>query len=639
MATLPTPNDPATQGTWGAMLNAYLDENFTAIRTSLDALTANLPSTTLSVNVSGNTIVLAWTGVTGATGYLVGRDGVDQYGTQGSTVFVEPNVASKEFANLSYGTEYTFTVQPVPGRATTVKATTTAAPTGSADTTLSVQGGDAQATVTWTPVTGATGYLVGRDGTDNGGTGPWSTIDPPSATSRSFLSLLNGTLYTIYVEPQGTGKPAYPTTGHGRKTITVTPAAAAPPAGQTVVSTGTITNTSIQLNWTAVSGATGYLVGRNGVDASGSGAFQTTIPAGTLTYTFSNLVSGNGYTLFCTPQPGGQKKEITTATTVTTTDPGTPPTGSGTSWLSGWSGGTDNATLRAQAATFRGEPLEYQRRWFDGPNLLAVGSYMQSDYTSQGYTGWVDLAIGGPGGSRPSWAQSASGAFDATWRTQCQQIHANWGNLAGVTLSMAHELNGNWYEWSVTAASAPYFRDAWKRFSAIVQTELKDKGRNVKTCLNYGAGQNNVEVIWPGNAYVDVVGVDIYDAFQPTPTGNIRTQADWDGYVNRTTGDGSPWGPGAWTTFATAKGKPLLYPEWGISPSPSYDFDNPFWIQKMYDYFKSIAPASKTNPAAGKLLGEMYFMAGGWTSTIWPNTSAKPLSAAKMQALKWGSTL
>ena len=72
--------------------------------------------------------------------------------------------------------------------------------------TLTVEPGDGQARLTWT-VTGATdtitGYQVGRDGTDTGGYGPWSTIDPPTTRERTFLALRNGAVYTLSVAALG----------------------------------------------------------------------------------------------------------------------------------------------------------------------------------------------------------------------------------------------------------------------------------------------------------------------------------------------------------------------------------------------------------------------------------------------------
>lgn len=612
------------------------------VLTRLSALENSGPSTTLSVAVSGNSITLSWAGVTAATGYLVGRDGVDLYGTQGVTEQVSAATLSRTFADLEYGTEYTFTVQPLPnGRMTAIKATTLAPPTTGTDTTVSVVGGDGVATLSWTAVTGATGYLVGRDGVDTSGSGAYQTTDPASATSRVFLALVNGTTYTLFCEPQGTGKPAYPAVGHGRKTITVTPTAAPPDPTQTTVKVTGITNTSLTLSWTAVTGATGYLVGRDGVDSNGSGAYQTTVGSGTLSLTFSYLVPGNGYTLFCTPQPGGQRKEITTATTVDPIDPGTPPAGSGTVWLSGSCGGNDNAAARNGFGTWRGEPQTYIRLWTDDQlsNMLAVGYYMQEKGFSAWTGGTLDLAIGGPNahGTGTTWASAATGSMDSIWRQQCQAIHANWGNLKCVHLSMAHEINGNWFPWSVNLGNLSYYKQAWARYVNIVNQELKAKGRNVKICLNYAAGQPNVEAIYPGTGQVDLIGFDSYDMWMPTPTKNIRTQAEWDAFKVANAGDGSPWGHEAFANWAASKGKPFTIPEWAISASAQFEYDNPFYVQKVYDWLKTRAPADPDNPAPGKCAGEAYF--NTWNQCqIWP-TLSKPLTGAKYQSLKWGSTV
>ncbi len=82
-------------------------------------------------------------------------------------------------------------------------------------TVLTAVAGDGQATLTWTEVPGATGYAVGRDGQDSGGSGPWATVDGAGVRSRVFLHLVNGQPYVLHCEPQGVTSP--------RQTVTVTP--------------------------------------------------------------------------------------------------------------------------------------------------------------------------------------------------------------------------------------------------------------------------------------------------------------------------------------------------------------------------------------------------------------------------------
>src|SRR4051812_23772195 len=57
---------------------------------------------------------------------------------------------------------------------------------------------------------------------------------------------------------------------------------------------------------------------------------------------------------------------------------------------------------------------------------------------------------------------------------------------------------------------------------------------------------------------------------------------------------GGPVGYGAWVKAAVAHGKKLAVSEWGVwdwdGPGP-VDADNPFYIQKMYEFFRANAPS------------------------------------------------
>ena len=163
----------------------------------------SLPDTTVSVtNVTSTTVTLNWTGVAGATGYFVGRDGTDTNGN-GPWSNLDPSSArSRVFISLAPNTTYTFYCEPRPGGARKSIQVTTAID----DTTVFVTNITATtATLNWTSVDGATGYLVGRNGTDSNGNGPWSTTLGSSATSQTFTSLVPNTTYTLYCTPQPGG--------------------------------------------------------------------------------------------------------------------------------------------------------------------------------------------------------------------------------------------------------------------------------------------------------------------------------------------------------------------------------------------------------------------------------------------------
>ena len=145
-------------------------------------------------------------------------------------------------------------------------------------------------------------------------------MNPPSGPGQSKV--------TIKVGKPGTAdcvvtsiQPASAATPSPTSTPTSTPTSSTG-VGTTLSATG-VTATSVTVNWTGVSGATGYIVGRDGVDSRGSGAWSTTDPATARSRTFINLLSGREYTFSVTPTPGGNTRTIKVVTNAMST-----PTGS-----------------------------------------------------------------------------------------------------------------------------------------------------------------------------------------------------------------------------------------------------------------------------------------------------------------------
>lgn len=299
-------------------------------------------------------------------------------------------------------------------------------------------------------------------------------------------------------------------------------------------------------------------------------------------------------------------------------------------WLSGVGDPVVANVVDGGFGRWRGAPCTYARIWADA-SLRDMGEIWGLDrYTAGGWTGTLDIACGGPRDGL-SWRDAAEGRMDAIWTRQCSRIREGWGQLDSVHLSMAHELNGNWYPWSVTAGDVGDFRRAWGRWYGIVQRELVAKGKRAKVCLNLNADTVpgvSVRALLPDAATFDVLGCNFYSMWP-----DLRTQADWDAQKRTTKGDGSPRGLEAWHSFAASIGKPLSFPEWGVNPQSHSD--NPFFVQQMNAFFTSHAPQDARDPAPGEIAGEAYF--NTWaTCQLWP-TSEVPGSAGRYRALRWGS--
>jgi hypothetical protein len=292
--------------------------------------------------------------------------------------------------------------------------------------------------------------------------------------------------------------------------------------------------------------------------------------------------------------------------------------------VSGWSSGACCSGVPNGAfATWRGEAVPIAATWMDSKEAAAALWNMDGEYG--GWSGDLDVAIGAIFAGE-SWGSAASGAYDARWRAQVRLMKAKWGNKKTLYIRFAHEMNGTWYPWSVNSGNAANFRAAWARYHRIVQEELVSQGKSAKMVLNFNKDPVNsatAEQIYPGDAYVDVIGVDFYDMYP-----NYPNQAAWDSHYMAMK-NGSPHGIGAWKAFAASKGKPLSFSEWGIHMGNS--FDNPFYIEKMHQFFQANA-----GTGAGQVLYETYF--NTWdTIQIYPTTRA-PNAAAKYRSLTWGGS-
>lgn len=109
----------------------------------------------------------------------------------------------------------------------------------------------------------------------------------------------------------------------------------------------------------------------------------------------------------------------------------------------------------------------------------------------------------------------AAGTYDAYVATFAQAAK-NWGNL--VFLRFAHEMNGDWYPWDgyhngEAAAPAKYIA-AWRRLHDIFVQAGATNVRWVWSPNNQshpGSTWNAAVNYYPGDAYVDWIGIDGYN--------------------------------------------------------------------------------------------------------------------------------
>ncbi|MGH2839803.1 MAG: glycoside hydrolase family 26 protein [Solirubrobacteraceae bacterium] len=218
--------------------------------------------------------------------------------------------------------------------------------------------------------------------------------------------------------------------------------------------------------------------------------------------------------------------------------------------------------------------------------MLDVG-WMADQWASGGYTDRMVITI-------PMFpntltgedllARGASGEFNAQFRTLAQRLVAH--GLGSSVIRIGHEFNGKWYSWSIdvpngAANYAAYWRQIVTTMRSVAGTNFTfDWSANADSSWSNGV-QLQAADAWPGEAYVDYVGLTVYDqSWVPNYQDPV---ARWAGYVTQK--NGLEWQ----AAFAASKGKPITFPEWGLSlrPDGHGGGDAPYYIEQMYSWIQS----------------------------------------------------
>ncbi|MGE3623295.1 MAG: glycosyl hydrolase [Bdellovibrionales bacterium] len=165
-------------------------------------------------------------------------------------------------------------------------------------------------------------------------------------------------------------------------------------------------------------------------------------------------------------------------------------------------------------------------------NVVPVLGVPMASYNGNAVSDFRAIAAG-------SWDQTYNGIFQA-WADagyHAFYIRPGW------------EMNGNWYDWGVTQSNAADFAAAFRR---IAQLAKAFTGADITVVWNPNVGQSATAIqnFYPGDAYVDIIGIDIYGMpLQP------------DSVINDTASGPSDFTFKAAIAFAKAHNKPFAIPE------------------------------------------------------------------------------
>lgn len=243
-----------------------------------------------------------------------------------------------------------------------------------------------------------------------------------------------------------------------------------------------------------------------------------------------------------------------------------PGVGVAGAWLSG------ATEVDGSFDAWRGSPVQSATHWADSQEACE-NQWGMTDLFGD-WNGTLVVAVGGLWGQ--SWSEAASGGMDATW-TQCLDAMASaWGSKppANLIISLFHEANGTWYDWSVSEGDVAHFQAAFARFRHLQQQIIP--GSQLAFVLNAEHLQGGYDAadMLPAAGDYDLLGVDMY---------SMHDHVDF----------------GQFPALALSAGKPLIVQEWGIKDDEGGGAD---FVQYMWDQFQQYGG---TGP--GRVELENYF--------------------------------
>lgn len=190
-----------------------------------------------------------------------------------------------------------------------------------------------------------------------------------------------------------------------------------------------------------------------------------------------------------------------------------------------------------------------------------------------------------------SLSDGAQGKYNKYFKTLAE--HLVKMGMSKTIIRPGWEMNGNWYKWSAANGNEKTYAEY---FANIVTAMRSVSGAEFKFLWNPALGEQSADVLscYPGNEFVDFVGLDVYDESwaantYPIPQnaseseiGQRRTNA-WDSLLTR------KYGLNWLSEFAQANGKQIIIGEWGLNirSDGHGGGDNAAFVGRMHDWLEA----------------------------------------------------
>ncbi|SQD99183.1 conserved hypothetical protein [Parafrankia sp. Ea1.12] len=233
-------------------------------------------------------------------------------------------------------------------------------------------------------------------------------------------------------------------------------------------------------------------------------------------------------------------------------------------------------------AQFRGRPVDVVVTYTDRNSWDAIVNPWigRSASTFSNFAGTLVVSV--PlfpveGSELGNLTDCAAGDYNAKWR-QFGRWLVNEGR-GDSFVRLGWEFNGDWFAWRASANPTAYVQCFRNASSSIKATSPK-----VRIDWNINAhGPRSAFAVYPGDQYVDVIGIDSYDQYPPSPT-----LSAFDAQCDATEGLCQV------ISFARRHNKLFSVPEWGVVSQQNTKAgavgqaggDNPVYIERMYSIFE-----------------------------------------------------
>ncbi|MHB1535017.1 MAG: glycoside hydrolase family 26 protein, partial [Acidimicrobiales bacterium] len=315
--------------------------------------------------------------------------------------------------------------------------------------------------------------------------------------------------------------------------------------------------------------------------------------------------------------------------------PGTvAPAGAATPNPIGLYAGPSNVSEVQRVNALTGGSIHYAMDFLDPTSwaLMDSPSWFLNNWGGTGYSmiwGVPMLPNDGSG----SLSVGATGAYNQYFAILAQELVA--AGQGSSIIRLGWEFNLNLFPWAAASDPASFIA-YWRQ---IVTTMRSVPGANFQFEWNPTIGQQAIapDQVWPGSSYVDIVGLDVYDAQWPVMP---APATEWQTLLTE------PYGLDWLASFGALKGKPLALPEWGLwnDGSPQGSGDNATFVNEMTnwiythnvvnaEYWDYGTSAFSVNPLAAAAF--VQDLAAGVSAAAAPSTPVTTSTPVRSTAGYW----